>query len=112
MALSPQRYRPPGAVANSKAAARQARQSRGGDFYDSAEWRNLRTEFLSANPLCEWCLLVGIVTAANTVDHRQPRRTHPQLALTWSNLRSSCGPCHSRYGATADRAERTPTRGG
>jgi len=65
-------------------------------FYNSARWRKLRKAFLSEYPLCEFCKAKNIITPATQVDHREPRRKRPDLALCWKNLRSLCGSCHSK----------------
>jgi 5-methylcytosine-specific restriction endonuclease McrA len=105
MPNAPKQYRPKWAAQASRASAKEAKQARGGDFYSSKPWRKLRAHKLTSQPLCEWCLEVGLVTAADTVDHRIPRRLRPDLAMDWGNLRSCCGSCHGKYGATATRPE-------
>lgn len=98
MPTAPKQYKPPWAKQSSADTAKAAKQARGGDFYSSRSWRKLRAQKLSRDPLCAWCLERGKVTAADTVDHVKPRQTHPELAMEWSNLRSCCASCHSRYG--------------
>lgn len=63
-------------------------------FYDSPVWRSERKEQLTHHPLCFYCQLKGIVTAANTNDHFKPKRIYPELSLDRNNYRSSCKPCH------------------
>jgi len=41
--------------------------------YRIARWRRLRKFQLIQHPLCQFCLERGIVTAANVVDHVEPR---------------------------------------
>lgn len=58
-------------------------------FYHSSEWRNLRKEFLSDNPLCVECVKIGEVESAKIVDHIVPIRKggHP---TDRSNLQGLC----------------------
>src|SRR5579871_2335844 len=61
--------------------------------YDS-DWRKLRAVKLAHDPICEirtHCL--GYV--ASEVDHKIPIRDWPEGRLDWSNLQSTCRPCHS-----------------
>jgi len=56
-------------------------------------WRLIRKSFLSAHPLCEMCLVRGVMIPATDVHHIHPVKaggTHE-----WSNLRSLCKSCHS-----------------
>lgn len=77
------------AVARQKAndEARGPPESRG---YDK-DWYRLRHHFLKAHPTCCVC-----GTKASHVDHIKSIREAPHLRLVESNLRSMCGPCHSR----------------
>lgn len=68
-------------------AARGSAASRG---YD-AEWSKVRFRFLHHNPDCCVC-----GAKATHVDHIKSVREAPHLRLVESNLRSMCGPCHSR----------------
>lgn len=76
--------------------ARANEQTRGNPTergYDS-DWRRLRRAKIAANPICELrthCM--GNV--ASEVHHVIPIRARPDLRLEWSNLRSTCKPCHS-----------------
>lgn len=67
--------------------ARGTPESRG---YDK-DWFRLRHHFLKAHPTCCVC-----GTKASHVDHIKSIREAPHLRLVESNLRSMCGPCHSR----------------
>lgn len=58
--------------------------------YD-ADWSKLRFRHLHHNPLCVVC-----GDKASHVDHIKSVREAPHLRLEPSNLRSMCGPCHSR----------------
>jgi 5-methylcytosine-specific restriction endonuclease McrA len=65
-------------------------------FYAGVAWRRFRREYLFDHPLCEDCLERGIFTAATIVHHVKERLARPDLAYEPSNMRSSCGPCHTR----------------
>lgn len=61
-------------------------------------WRKIRKLFITAHPLCEECLRLGKVKAADEVHHIVPLReggTH-----SFSNLMSLCKSCHSKITAT------------
>ncbi len=69
----------------------------------SHKWRKCRAHFLAANPFCVFCLETGTETIATQVDHVKAAADHPDLFFEHSNLRSLCGPCHSRRTATEQR---------
>ncbi len=73
--------------------ARRPRELRA--FYDSAEWRQLRSAHLELHPECQDCAITGSVTPATQVDHVLLLRERPDLALEPSNLKSLCKSCHS-----------------
>lgn len=69
---------------------------------NTQRWRKLRSEYLSANPLCEDCLIRDLSRPAQCVHHIHPIERASgndalmaQLAYDWSNLRALCNPCHS-----------------
>lgn len=64
-------------------------------FLDSTAWRELRASFAAANPYCQHCYPQKLVPAID-IDHILPRRTHPELALEWSNLQALCLACHAK----------------
>jgi len=68
-------------------AARGTPAQRG---YDK-EWYQLRHAFLQRHPLCCVC-----GAKATHVDHIVSVREAPHRRLDPTNLRSMCGPCHSR----------------
>lgn len=65
------------------------------EFYASMEWRNLRRIILTEDPLCYYCSLSRIVTAATILDHFKPRRIFPELSLVRANLKPCCDPHHN-----------------
>lgn len=64
------------------------------------KWRNIRNEYLCANPLCERCKEQGIVTIAECVHHITPvedgRSVEEMelLAYNRNNLQALCITCH------------------
>lgn len=103
MPNAPRTYKPPWAAKAAKQTSRQYDKKHEEDrsFYWSTAWRKFRKWFLARHPLCEWCMEQGVVTAANEVDHRIPRRDRQDLALDEGNCRAACKSCHARYGAKA-----------
>jgi 5-methylcytosine-specific restriction protein A len=65
------------------------------DFYFTREWRSLRKLTLTEEPICYYCQLKNIITAATIGDHYKPRRIFPELSLHRPNIRPSCDPCHN-----------------
>jgi len=66
-------------------------------FYSSAAWRDLRRRALRRDRYR--CVLCGVDVrklGASRVDHIQPRRRRPDLALVLANLRSLCATCDNR----------------
>lgn len=68
--------------------------------YDYA-WRQLRSRFLQANPLCQCdeCTSAKRCLPATVVDHRIPIEERPDLRLEWSNLRAMAKACHDAHTA-------------
>jgi len=64
-------------------------------FYSSKRWRSTRKRKLELNPLCEDCATLGLIEAANHVDHVQAISDGGE-PFDLSNLRSLCVSCHSR----------------
>jgi hypothetical protein len=63
------------------------------NFYKTARWQRLRKRQLEAEPLCQFCLERGIVTAANVVDHVVPHKGD-WTAFVTGELQNLCEPCH------------------
>lgn len=82
------------ALPPSNDTVRGSSSSRG---YD-AQWRRLRREHLTANPLCFNCN--GYATL---VDHKVPVAVDPSRRLDPTNLRSACGTCHGEITARFKR---------
>ena len=70
-------------------------------FYDSKAWHELRYKALAkakkgptGHPICDCCFHEGTPGNPIQVDHVKPRSTHPELALTLSNLQVLCRDCN------------------
>jgi 5-methylcytosine-specific restriction protein A len=74
-----------------------------GRIYDRQRWRRLRRAKLTAQPTCEYCP-AGTATIATSVDHKRAISDGGD-PWDWTNLVSTCGPCHSR------KTARGPERG-
>ena len=64
--------------------------------YD-ARWVRESKAFLAANPLCIYCALSDIVTAASLVDHLYPHRGNRELFWLKRLWVPSCKPCHDSF---------------
>lgn len=71
-------------------------------IYATARWKRGRAAFLSAHPACEDCAELGIIRAAEVVDHVQTVRERPDLAFDARNWRALCASCHNRKTARQD----------
>lgn len=85
----------------------------GDPFYQCAEWQALRLQALRRD---RWrCVLCGASVATrgqSRVDHIQPRRVRPDLALVLSNLRTLCARCdNQRHAIDKSDAVRVQMRG-
>lgn len=64
-------------------------------WYKTANWHRLRMWQLKREPLCRFCKHKGIITAADTVDHKIAHKGNMDLFFEWGNLQSLCKSCHS-----------------
>lgn len=64
-------------------------------MYDTRQWRVLRTTQLSRQPLCQSCLIDGVVTPAVHVDHLFPWSHIGTEAFARNIFQSLCHACHS-----------------
>lgn len=84
-------------IAARKTAAKSTAQAAdNGKHYKTRAWQDARRVWLSRHPLCVDCQSVGIVMAANEVDHITPHRGDLKLFWNRRNWQSLCKPCHSR----------------
>jgi len=57
-------------------------------------WRVARRIFITANPLCSFCIKQSKLVPATTVDHIVPHRGDSALFWDENNWQSLCQPCH------------------
>lgn len=62
--------------------------------YNTARWARLRSLHLSIEPLCRGCDAMGILRAANTVDHVVPISEGGPAFPDRNGLASYCASCH------------------
>ena len=63
-------------------------------FYNSKQWRSLRSYYRQMNPLCEECDRAGYTVEGQCVDHIQPMRLGGSQT-NLSNLQTLCNSCHA-----------------
>ncbi len=81
-------------------------------FLASQEWIELRYQVLrSSDGRCCLCGSGAADGARLNVDHVKPRRSHPSLALSRSNLQVLCNLCNRGKGNRADDWRRLPKLG-
>jgi len=88
-------YRPKCQAAAGTTYERTAPRQCDKNFYAASPWRKLRAAYLSEHPLCEACSSQGRTTLAEHVHHRLGRKSNPDLALDFDNLKAICQPCHN-----------------
>ena len=78
-------------------------------FYKSSAWKHTRAVAIKRDAyLCQDCLKLGRITAAEEVHHIQPLTpdniNDPDISLNLDNLVSVCRECHqARHGARQRR---------
>ena len=72
-------------------------------------WRKEREHFLRDNPLCKYCLELGVVHRAEVVDHIVPHKGNHDLFWDSSNWQPLCKHCHD---SVKQREEATGKRVG
>lgn len=72
-------------------------------LYCTAAWISLRKVQLAKEPLCRYCKQLGVLRAANTVDHVIPHKGNRELFYDSSNLQSLCKVCHDSTKAKQER---------
>lgn len=69
------------------------------EFYSSPEWKRVRYEALKrSHGRCECCGAGPAQGAVLNVDHINPRRKFPQMALDLDNLQVLCAACNQGKG--------------
>ena len=77
-------------------------------FYDTQAWRTLRQQIVARDGYrCTVCH-VSLTSAQARVDHIQPMKDAPHLALVASNLRTLCPQCDGH--SHRERGTGTPYR--
>ena len=71
-------------------------------IYNSARWRNARSNFLCHNPLCVSCMDVGRVTPAMVVHHKVPHDGDWEKFWDLDNWESLCYKCHNTVARMRD----------
>jgi 5-methylcytosine-specific restriction protein A len=83
-------------------AARPARH----EFYDTAQWKNLRAWFRGQHPLCQECERQGITTPSKIIDHIIPIEDGGDM-LDAGNLQALCVACHNKKHFARDGGSKT-----
>lgn len=74
-------------------------------WYSTARWKQLRERLLADQPLCERCLLAGIVEPATVVHHKKPHRGDPEKF--WGGpFERLCKPHHDGHGQLEDHGKK------
>jgi 5-methylcytosine-specific restriction protein A len=63
-------------------------------LYNTAQWKRLRLNWLTNNPVCVLCWQLNKVTPATVVDHKTAHKGNTELFYSDANLQSLCKPCH------------------
>jgi 5-methylcytosine-specific restriction endonuclease McrA len=88
---------------NADDAHPQRDQARIVAFYDSAEWRRLRYDFIRANKQhCQCCGLTPADGIKLVIDHIKPLRFYWHLRLDARNLQVLCDACNVGKGSRDD----------
>lgn len=67
-------------------------------LYDTAHWKRIRQQRLTAEPLCRLCKdRFKRVTVATVCDHIIPHKGNEQLFYSYANTQSLCKPCHDTH---------------
>jgi 5-methylcytosine-specific restriction endonuclease McrA len=101
-------YKPKGSPTKAESDRRYNRTKRDPEsvrFYHSTPWLRLRALQLSDHPECQDCHEKrDDLVEAKHVHHVKPIRTHPELRLDQTNLRSLCVGCHNHVDRAKDDA--------
>lgn len=74
-------------------------------LYKTSRWSRLRQWQLDQQPLCERCLLMGVVEEATVVHHRAKHVGSADMFFDAANLESLCKPHHDRDGHLEDNGK-------
>jgi 5-methylcytosine-specific restriction endonuclease McrA len=64
-------------------------------MYDKSSWKKLRQAKLSMQPMCQACLIRGVVSPASQVDHLFAWSAIGELAFYRNIFQCLCHGCHS-----------------
>jgi 5-methylcytosine-specific restriction endonuclease McrA len=78
--------------------------------FSTRRGRAVRNCQLRREPRCQMCLGMGVVTAAETVDHIIALK-HGGSAYDPANMRSLCLPCHKKRHGAQPKVRVDPTTG-
>lgn len=70
--------------------------------YNTARWARLREQVLRSSPVCVMCRAIGVVKAANAVDHITPI-SQGGAPFGRDNLQALCAECHNRHKQRQDK---------
>lgn len=73
-------------------------------LYNTKEWKQLRLAQLRKEPMCAYCLVLGMYTSANVADHKKPHKGDLTLFRDPDNLQSLCKLCHDSAKQTLERS--------
>lgn len=85
---------------NTKRKRRPRRHRKWQKFYSNKLWKQLREQKLNDQPICEICLMSGIITPATETHHTvafsrgETEEEQWKLFLDYNNLMSICTQCH------------------
>ena len=66
------------------------------NLYSKKNWRDLRARKIAASPICEICLIKGVVKAGEFVHHIKPVTGATDIITTLDKLQTTCRACHER----------------
>lgn len=79
-------------------------------LYDSRQWRRLRRNHLSRNPVCVMCEREGILKPASVADHIVPYKGDETLFWDADNLQSLCARHHNSDKQSAEKGGKPKVR--
>ena len=82
----------------------QRRNHPDAQFLRTEQWKKIRLMQLGRQPLCEDCLLLGVTTKGEEVDHVQVPNGDVRLQRDLANLRTLCKNHHSMKTRADQRA--------
>ena len=97
---------------NKKRRKKNKQKKAGAGFYSSWEWKKLRYRVLKFyGPICMLCGATNKDGKRIVVDHINPIRRYPKLALSFDNLQVLCNDCNMGKSDCDDSDFREPIGG-